>query len=298
MTDEVITCANGCKDDPDASGVRHLRMTEHGRTLCEPCCERLWKALDHLVDNYARLPAAIMPGSVERNPETKATKGVHSPPPLRIDPIDLSDERHYLLGGSLPVENVRGVVGILQKWANLIRVQQGSDTHPNPTIVSEVSRLMGAFDFLVRQPYAANAYKAVMTAQRDVKDAIGLYRSRSYAACPVLIHDEELGTAVVCDGNLVPHYGGAKCLACNAVWDQNQIEQLSLMVRGDGGRVTADVAIEEIADRFGIEVTEGQIRKWAQRKQVKRLPGHTSGGRALYDLDSILVHVESTVAVA
>jgi hypothetical protein len=292
VTDEIIVCGNGCKDEADASGVPQPRLTEDGRTLCEPCCDRLWKALDHLPDNYVRLPAAIMPGSVERNPETKATKGVHSPPPLRIDPIDLSDERHVMLGGSLPVENVRGVVGILQKWANLIRVQQGSDTNPNPTIASEVSRLMRSYDFLVRQPYAANAYKAVMRAQRDVKDAIGLYRSRSYAACPVLIHDDVSGTAVVCDGNLVPHYGGAKCLACNAVWDQNQIEQLSLMVRGDGGRVTADVAINEVAKGLGLDVTEGQIRDWAHRGHIGR-HGRAARGRTVYDLAEIMDYVRA-----
>lgn len=228
MTDDLIACGNGCKE-ADASGVLQPRLTEEGRMLCEPCCERLWKALDRLPDHYTRLPEAIMPGSVERNPETKATKRVNAPAPLRIDPIDLADERHYLVGGSLPVENVRGVVGVLQKWANLIRVQQGAATNPSPTLASEVGRLTASFDFLVRQPYAANAYKSIMAAQRNVKDAIGIYRGRPVGKCPVIVTDDD-ATGDVCGGALFPTALGVKCVRCNSLWNAERLAHLGEML--------------------------------------------------------------------
>jgi len=226
---DLIPCGNGCKE-ADASGVLQPRMTEEGRALCEPCCDRLWKALDKLADHYIRLDAAILPGSVERNPETKATKRVHAPAPLRIDPIDLSDERHYLIGGSLPIENVRGVVGILQKWANLIRVQQGAKTNPTPTLATEVARLVNAFDFLVRQPYAPNAYKAVMTAQREVKDAIGIYRGRPVGKCPVVVTDDDDAAGDACGGALFPTALGVKCVRCNSIWTAERLAHLGEML--------------------------------------------------------------------
>jgi hypothetical protein len=229
---DLTACGNGCKD-ADAQGVLQPRMTEDGRTLCESCCDRLWKALDRLPDHYVRLYAAILPGSVERNPETKATKRVHAPAPLRIDPIDLYDERHYLIGGSLPTENVRGVVGVLQKWANLIRVQQGGTTNPNPTLATEVARLVGAFDFLVRQPYAPNAYKAVMTAQREVKDAIGMYRQHPVGRCPVIVTDDEESAGELCGGPLFPTVAGVKCVRCGSLWSPDRLAHLGAMI-GEG----------------------------------------------------------------
>jgi hypothetical protein len=229
VTDEIIACQNGCKE-ADAAGVLQPRLTEDGRTLCEPCCDRLWKALDRLPDHYVRLHVAILPGSVERNPETKATKRVNAPAPLRIDPIDLSDERHYLIGGSLPLDRVRGVVGVLQKWANLIRVQQGSETTAHPTMTSEVARLTASFNFLMRQPYAANAYKEIMAEHRKVRDAIGIYRGRPVGKCPVVVTDDEQTVGEVCGGALFPMSLGVKCVRCNAVWDSERLAHLGEML--------------------------------------------------------------------
>lgn len=229
MTDDLIACGNDCKD-ADASGVLQPRHTEDGRAICEECCDRLWKALDNLADYYVRLGAAILPGSVDRNPETKATKRVHAPAPLRIDPVDLSDERHILLGGSLPVENVRGVVGVLQKWANLIRIQMGSPTLANPTLTTELRRLTGSFDYLVRQPYAPSAYKAIMSTQRKVKDAIGIYRGRPVGKCPVVVTDDEAEEGQVCGGALFPVAEGVKCVACNSVWGSERLAHLGEML--------------------------------------------------------------------
>ncbi len=135
MPTTIRYCVNGCTVHSAGQQIR-AQVTDPSR-ICGRCEDKLEKWLREIPDHYALLPTFALPGSAEKNPESRTTKAAFVNPPVRLEVVDLMDARHgRIWNGTAPAHDRRGVIGTL-----VALVEQLVDTRPltPPTDVTVTS---------------------------------------------------------------------------------------------------------------------------------------------------------------
>ncbi len=225
----MTACANGCKTRPDTDGNRHPVLTDDPSLLCRACEDRLLGWLEKIPQHYTLLPDFIEHGTVDRNPESKATKSSVAQAPMRLEIVDLLDERHgRRWNGTAPADDRRGVLGILESWARLVREEKNITTSETATVAYEAATLRRHLLWIAEQPWITELYDDIRDLHRQLADAVGDYRPKPVGVCGVVTEDGE------CGGPLMParYAVGVHCTRCGASWTENDLERLGLVIGG------------------------------------------------------------------
>ncbi len=226
----MTACLNGCHTRPDTDGNRHPVQTEDPSLVCRACEDRLLDWLDDIPTTYLLLPAFIEPGSVDGNPESKTTKAANPPVPVRLEVLDLLDERHgRRWQGTAAADDRRGVLGTLESWARMVREERKVATPVDAaTVAGEAACLRRHLLWICEQPWVTELYTDIKTLHRDLADAVGDYRPRPVGRCENITEDGD------CGGPLLPSKWatGVHCVRCGAQWTESDLERLGLIIGG------------------------------------------------------------------
>jgi len=227
---EVIYCANRCTRPTD-SGDRIRVQTEPPSQLCNRCEDNLRQWLRDIPDRYALLPLFVEHGTTEPDPDKRSAKRTDAPAPMRLEVVDLLDERYgrrWL--GTEAADDRRGVLGTLESWARMVREERNL---PRPeghaTVTGEAALLSRHLLWIVEQPWVDEFYDDIKAVNRNLRDAVGDHRVRPVGRCPVT-SDE--GT---CGGALMPtKVGGVRCVSgCGTQWGYDDLRRLGLVIGED-----------------------------------------------------------------
>lgn len=219
-------CANGCTRRDGERRNRVQLPTDNPATICGRCVANLNTWLTGIADNYGKLGRFIQHGTTEGNPESKATKRSEAAAPMRLEVIDLLDER---LGrkwqGLAPTSDRRGVIGALQAPAEQVTDERNL-TGALPTTVGGLTAFLRRhLNWITEQPWVPDFYDEMKRLDRAISDAIGDYKRPPVGKCHVPADDA--GTP--CGGPLFAStYGGVHCARCHATWDAAHLRQLGL----------------------------------------------------------------------
>lgn len=223
MSTELTYCANGCTRRH--GDQQHRATTEAPSQLCPQCEDRLHAWLTKIPDHYALLPTFIEHGTVDRNPESKATKAANAGAPMRLDIVDLLDTRRgRTMNGIAPAHDRRGVIGILK-----VHVERLAEERPLTTIaaisVTSACQLLDRHRlWLAEQDWITDLYEDIRILHRTLADACGDYRRPPVGTCHVPNTEGN-----PCGGGLFANpYGGVRCSRCGATWDAAHLRQLGL----------------------------------------------------------------------
>lgn len=213
-TNDELTCAvDTC-----------TRLPENA-TICEQHEHQLRTWLRETPERYALLPAFIEHGTTDRNPDAKTARNVDAPAPMRLEVLDLLDDR---LGrkwqGIAVTDERRGVVGTLNAWANEVRDAKRIAPATTPTVSGEAHLLSLHVAWIVQQDWAADLHTEIRDLHRRLGDAIGIHRQRPVGSCPVDDGDGPCGVA------LYPsQFGGVRCRSGHG-WDIDELRRLGLLI--------------------------------------------------------------------
>lgn len=217
---ELRYCAKGCKRNG------HPTQIEPPAHVCERCEDQIRRWAGEIPNLYALLPRFLEHGTIEKNPDSKATKAATAQAPMRLEIVDLLDERRgrkWL--GTEPTDDHRGVYGTLTAIANEIRDGRNMAT-PEPNSVTGACELITTHArWLTNQDAATAVHDELKNLHRQLSDAVGVYRPKPVGRCHVVPEDAE----DPCGGPLLAStYGGVRCPKCGAVWDAEQLRLLGL----------------------------------------------------------------------
>lgn len=222
MSTTISYCANGCTVRSDGRRVR--AQTTPPSKLCSGCEDNLEKWLREIPDHYALLPTFATPGSVEKNPEERATKAAFVNPPIRVEVIDLLDSRiGRIWNGTAPSHDRRGVLGTL-----LAMVEEVVDKRPLPppanvTVTSACELLRRHKIWIAEQDWALDLFTEVKQLHRDLSNAVGLFRRPPVGRCHLIPEDNDKP----CGGPLHPNdWGGVRCTRCYNTWNADELRIL------------------------------------------------------------------------
>jgi len=217
---EIRYCANGCTRTGDIPVT-----TEPPSQLCARCEDNLRVWLNKIPDHYALLPTFIEHGTVDRNPESKATKSVNAAAPMRLDIIDLLDTRYgRCMNGLAPTTDRRGVIGTLKVHTERLIEERPLTNVPILNVSTACALLSRHRLWLAEQDWISDLYEDIKQLHRTLSDAVGEYRRPPVGHCHVLNDDNQ-----ACGGGLFANpYGGVRCSRCGATWDANHLRQLGL----------------------------------------------------------------------
>lgn len=261
-------CLNGCQRPQD--GLMTPVPCETGQQLCTPCTARLDGWLRSIPDAYALLPSVVDHGTVPADPGTKHTKRPDPPAPMRAEVTDLLDTRPGLQyhddGTPIVSDNLRGVLGILHSWAEVVRDERhllvycccdhARPTHDRehctaqgcncraykrvpPVVAAECSVLLTNLTWCAGQDFAADLYDELRRLNRTLTDTVGDYRPKPVGKCAALQDRPGAPLPVLCGGALVMDREGTgvHCLACGQRHEANEgLRELGLIV----GRLIKD----------------------------------------------------------
>ena len=217
---EINYCQVGCKNGKDK------RQTEGKSKLCKRCEDNLHHWLTKIPDLYAILPGYLIPGSIEKNPDSKATKRAEVGSPIRLEVIDLLDNR---LGrkwlGTAAAHDRRGVAGTLQVHVDRLREERNlTNPHDDTSVTTACTLLDRHRLWIAEQDWAAYLHDDLKQTHRELSDATGNYRRPPVGRCHLPTDNDD-----TCGGPLYANtYGGVHCAKCHAVWDAAHLRQLGL----------------------------------------------------------------------
>lgn len=220
---EIRYCSNKCKrDSPDSERIP-VQVDPPSR-ICRRCEDNIHDWLTQLPDLYALLPLFAIPGTVEKNPESKSTKRSEVEAPIRLDVIDLLDTRLGRIWlGTAPAHDRRGVVGTLMVYAEQLVEERPLSTPPAPNVSALCTLLDRHRLWLGEQDWITLFHDELKTIHRACSDANGDYRRPPVGHC----HIE--GDDGPCKGPLFANKnGGVRCAKCAATWDATHLRQLGL----------------------------------------------------------------------
>lgn len=219
-------CANGCTRRHDDQRIP-VQLDAHTRSrICPRCEDHLNTWLRDIPTNYALLPRFVPHGTTEQNPDSKTTKRAEVAAPMRLEVIDLLDERRgRKWQGLTPTTDRRGVIGTLQAHAE--RVQE--ERHLPPIATADVAGycrfLTRHLLWIVEQDWVADFTTEIKQLNKRVSEAAGIYRRPPVGHCHVVTSE----TGTPCGGPLfAADYGGVHCARCSATWDAAHLRQLGL----------------------------------------------------------------------
>lgn len=223
---EVRYCANGCTRL--SAGERIPATTEPPSNLCNRCEENLKKWLTEIPDRYAKLEQFLDPDTTPNdNPDVKRGRQIHAPAPLRLEVLDLLDERRgRKWQGLAPTTDRRGTVGTLHAIATEIRdTRHLTKLVKRPTVRGEAALILKHMFWLAEQEWVADTHEELRTLHRLLGDAIGEHRPRAVGVCVVDNGEGE------CGGPLLPsRLGGVHCPRCGSTWDIDELRRLGLLL--------------------------------------------------------------------
>lgn len=237
-------CLNGC-ENPRSAPHSH----DPAQLLCASCRKRLDKWLRAIPDVFALLPAVVMHGTVPSDPGTKHTRRPDPPAPMRLEVIDLLDQRPGY-----------GALGILHSWAELVRDERAiphqcacgheDQRHrwappllahcraekctcdyyerAQSTVAGEAATLIVNLAWCTGQAFAGDLYQEIRVLARTLDDTVGEYRPKPVGRCPAMLDETS-----VCGGPLVMDREGTgvHCLRCpNKVAADGGLRELGLIV--------------------------------------------------------------------
>lgn len=219
---EIRYCTNGCKRDSD--GDRIPVQTEPPSRICRHCEDNLHDWLTQIPDLYALLPTFATPGTVDKNPESKATKRAEAPAPVRLEVLDLLDTRlGRIWNGLAPAHDRRGVLGTLLTHAENLTDTRPLSKPPAPNVTAICALLDRHRLWLAEQDWIKYLYDDTKQIHRQLSDATGDYRRPPVGHCHV---ERPEGR---CNGPLFANKsGGVRCAKCGAIWDADHLRQLGL----------------------------------------------------------------------
>lgn len=266
----ALPCVLGCatpSGDPFSA--------RHGYRTCDPCTERLRDALAELVEYYALLDDALLPGRAGAG--GRGAPGYGSRSPARDDVIVLTDTRTHAVDEGDP----HSVVTILSSWADNIREDTGQDRRIGPATVSgEVAFLVRWLDFATRQYWVADFADEVHELVRQLRAALGLQERRvPVGPCPTLVADLDNGGTIPCGTPLRARLSADRisCPTCRASWPRERWDEL----RDELGTPVSDVASLAV----WLNKPAGTLRRW---RHEDRWHNHGTRSRPLYARADVL----------
>lgn len=218
---EINYCQVGCKNGPDR------RQTEGASKLCQRCEDNLHHWLTKIPELYTLLPGYLTPGSIEKNPDSKATKRAQVGSPVRLEVIDLLDTR---LGrkwnGTAAAHDRRGVAGTLQVHVDRLREERNLTSHHDDTSITRACALLDRHRlWIAEQDWVTYLHDDLKQTHRELSDATGNYRRPPIGRCHLTPEDSD----TACAGPLFANtYGGVHCARCSATWDAAELRLLGL----------------------------------------------------------------------
>lgn len=227
MSEHAIRyCVNGCTRRDGNRRDRVQLTRDNASRICGRCEANLTDWLTTIPQHYALLPRFTQHGTTEQNPETKTTKRSEAAAPMRLEVIDLLDER---LGrkwsGMTPTTDRRGVIGILQAWTETVHDGRNLTAALPTTVAAHCAFLRRHMLWIVEQEWVTDFTAEVKALNRAVSEAAGIYRRPPVGTCHVIPED----ATQPCGGPLfASQYGGVYCARCTATWDPDHLRQLGL----------------------------------------------------------------------
>lgn len=220
--DRIIYCANTCtRDDAPVT-------TTAPSQLCDHCEENLHRWLNNITNTWAMLPMFVSHGTIERNPDSKATKSAVAQAPMRLEIIDLLDTR---LGrkwnGTAAAKDRRGVAGNIQAHVERLMEERPLTTlkHDHRDVEAACQLLDRHRLWLAEQDWISYLYEDIRVINLQLSNAIGDYKRPAVGTCHVV--PENANKA--CGGPLYANKaGGVRCARCQATWDASHLRQLGL----------------------------------------------------------------------
>lgn len=245
-------CVNGCHTGHGDS--RRATETEGDAQLCHRCIKRLDTWLRIIPDAFRWLLWVKDHGSVAGNPESAHTKRPDAPAPMRLEIIDLLDNRDQ-----------RGVLGIAHGWAQLIRDERraypdcsacrhprskhvpaifgtpcGGDkncacagyTQSAATVAGECAFIGQHLAWVTEQDWVGDLYAELRPLARELGDAVGDYRPAAIGMCLAEVDAPGLLTKVLCGGALYRDQTGhgVHCVQCGDRTDVDTLRRLGLKI--------------------------------------------------------------------
>lgn len=228
MTTRTIRyCANGCKSVYD--GKRSPTQVKSDRALvCDHCEDQIEKWLREIPDHYALLPEFMLPGSAEKDPGSKATKAAYVALPVRLEVIDLLDQRPgRIWQGTAPAHDRRGVIGTLVVLVERLVDEKPLTPPTNVTVSSACSLLARHRLWIAEQEWVTLLHDDLKQLHRALADAVGIYRRPPVGRCQVLMGEGD--DTKPCAGGLYPtEYGSVRCTRCGETWNSDKLRLLGM----------------------------------------------------------------------
>lgn len=243
MTNQIIYCANGCtkrpRNNPDEDPIPVT--TTPPSMLCDTCEEHLRTRLKDIPDRHAHLPIHLLPGTtIDENPDQRTTTRTTGAAPMRLDVVDLLDDRTVLANtpkhpatgrlASNPIVGTdrRGTLGTLHPHAQRLREVRGLDQPLEITVAGEADLLARHTTWLLAhdRDWIHELSDDIARIHRRLGDAIGEYRQRPVGSCPIDCDDGS-----TCGGPLMPvAYGAVRCPRCATMWTSADLRRLGLIL--------------------------------------------------------------------
>jgi len=240
------TCLNGCQSHQSSETTPVF--CEPGQLLCPRCGKRLDGWLRGIPESFALLPAVVDHGTVPVDPGTKHTKRPDPPAPMRLEVIDLLDDR-----------DGRGVLAVVHSWAELVRDHR-HDSRPcqcghampghtgscsaqgcgcqsyrpvDATVARECAYLITNLPWASGNEWIVDLYDEIRILARTLSDTVGEYRPKPVGRCAALQDIEGSTVQGVCGGALVMDREGTgvHCIKCPAHYEASvELRALGLIV--------------------------------------------------------------------
>lgn len=229
MTDhQPPACRWGGRVEPRYCAInRNHPNPDTPATACDRCTDDIRHWLNTIPDTYTLLTLFVEHGTTTANPDSKATKRAEAPAPMRLEIIDLLDNRHgrrWL--GLVPTTDRRGTAGALKVHTDrLIDERNLTTPHDDANITAACALLNRHLLWLTEQTWIDELHTDLKQLNRALSDAIGDYRPKPVGRCHLPLETQE----DPCGGALLANKaGGVRCANCHATWDANELRRLGL----------------------------------------------------------------------
>ncbi|WP_018686507.1 hypothetical protein [Actinokineospora enzanensis] len=240
-------CLLGC-----VAGDGEPFPAQHGYRTCDPCADRLRATLNELVELYALVDDAMVPGG--GGAAARGAPGHGSRSPARDSVIVLTDPRTHAVEDDDP----HSVLAVLSSWADNVRQDTGQDPRGGPATVSgEVAVLVRWLDWATRQYWIGDLGQEVDELAHQLRAALGVQeRTIPVGPCPARVTDPGTGRLTTCGGPLRARLSveRIRCPRCRASWPRDRWDDLG----GELGTPVSDYASLSV----WLSTPTGTLRRW------------------------------------
>ncbi|RLK54845.1 hypothetical protein [Actinokineospora cianjurensis] len=242
---------------------------QHGYRTCDLCADRLRATLTELVELYALVDDAVVPG--RGGSAARGAPGHGSRSPARDSVIVLTDPRTHAVEDGDP----HSVLAVLSSWADNVRSDTGQDPRTGAATVSgEVALLVRWMDWMTRQYWIGDLGQEVDELAHQLRAALGLQeRTIPVGPCPNRVTDPDTGRTVTCGAPLRARLSveRIRCRRCRASWPRERWDEL-------GGEL--GVPVSDFASLSAwLATPTGTLRRW---RHEDRWANHGTKARPVF----------------